>query len=156
MCGANVPLIYYSFPCDPDLRTAYFSTIAVLSAICAATTFHPLFRQPRLELVRVAIFGAVVVATFIPIVHGFVKYAAAEHFKRVALPGVLGTLGFNVLGGVVYAAKVPERWWPGRFDMWGSSHQLMHIAILLASGSYVVAVVGEFDYLHAHPGQCGQ
>ena len=33
----------------------------------------------------------------------------------------------SVVGGVLNALKVPERWSPGTFDYWGNSHQVMHI-----------------------------
>jgi adiponectin receptor len=32
----------------------------------------------------------------------------------------------------VYASKFPERWWPGRFDFIGSSHNLWHLGVLFA------------------------
>jgi predicted membrane channel-forming protein YqfA (hemolysin III family) len=28
---------------------------------------------------------------------------------------------------------VPERWFPGKFDIWGQSHQLFHILVLIAA-----------------------
>mmetsp|Transcript_13001 Transcript_13001/g.26368 ORF Transcript_13001/g.26368 Transcript_13001/m.26368 type:complete len:297 (-) Transcript_13001:658-1548(-) len=32
-----------------------------------------------------------------------------------------------VLGGIVYGLHLPERWAPGRFDLVGNSHQIMHV-----------------------------
>ncbi|KAK0631370.1 hemolysin-III related-domain-containing protein, partial [Immersiella caudata] len=31
-------------------------------------------------------------------------------------------------GSVVYGGKFPERRWPGRFDYWGNSHNIWHVA----------------------------
>ena len=40
------------------------------------------------------------------------------------------------LGSFVYATRIPERWWPGRFDFVGNSHNIWHVA------TAVSAVVG--------------
>lgn len=37
-----------------------------------------------------------------------------------------------VLGGVLGAMRVPERWMPGRFDLAGNSHQIMHVLMVAA------------------------
>lgn len=36
-----------------------------------------------------------------------------------------------VIGGLAYVHRVPERWLPGKLDLIGNSHQLMHIFIVL-------------------------
>ncbi|KFY08870.1 hypothetical protein V492_05839 [Pseudogymnoascus sp. VKM F-4246] len=41
-------------------------------------------------------------------------------------------------GGSV--AKVPERFAPGRFDVWGSSHQIFHVCVLLGAASHLTGV----------------
>ena len=35
--------------------------------------------------------------------------------------------------GVVYALQAPERFWPGRFNFWLHSHQLMHVSVSLGT-----------------------
>jgi len=35
-----------------------------------------------------------------------------------------------VLGALIYASQVPERWCPGAFDYFGGSHNLWHFAVL--------------------------
>lgn len=41
-------------------------------------------------------------------------------------------LGLFVLGGVLSATFVPERWAPGRLDLVGNSHQIMHVLVVAA------------------------
>ena len=31
-------------------------------------------------------------------------------------------------GAIIYANRVPERWFPGKFDLWLHSHQLFHVS----------------------------
>jgi len=37
-----------------------------------------------------------------------------------------------ITGGVTYAVRVPERFFPGRFDIVGQSHQILHVAVIVA------------------------
>jgi adiponectin receptor len=37
------------------------------------------------------------------------------------------------LGSIVYGAKFPERRWPGRFDYFGNSHNIWHVATAIAA-----------------------
>ena len=45
-------------------------------------------------------------------------------------------------------ARVPERLSPGSFDIWGSSHQIFHILVVLAAASHLVGLMKAFDYEH--------
>lgn len=38
----------------------------------------------------------------------------------------------SLVGGVVGAIHVPEKWFPGQFDMWLNSHNIMHVLVVLA------------------------
>ena len=84
-----------------------------------------------------------------PVLHG-VKLYGIEHLQRsiglnwVVLQGVL-----YIAGAGLYAARVPEKWAPGRFDIWGSSHQIFHVLVLLAAASHLVGLVMAFDYHHS-------
>jgi adiponectin receptor len=44
----------------------------------------------------------------------------------------LATFATLQLGGSVFAAGFPEKHFPGVFDLCGFSHQLMHVAVLVA------------------------
>lgn len=44
--------------------------------------------------------------------------------------------------------RIPERLAPGTFDIFGSSHQLFHVAILCAMYSHVTALLQGFTTCH--------
>ena len=46
--------------------------------------------------------------------------------------GSVTTLGLITMGSYVYNYKVPECWSPGRYDLWGHSHQIWHVCVFLA------------------------
>lgn len=49
----------------------------------------------------------------------------------------------------------PERALPGKFDIWGSSHQLFHFCVVVAAGTHLYAMSRAFDHHHTIMGsQC--
>ncbi len=36
-------------------------------------------------------------------------------------------------GAIIYAMRIPERFWPGRFDIFGASHQIWHVFVFTAT-----------------------
>mmetsp|Transcript_18304 Transcript_18304/g.50460 ORF Transcript_18304/g.50460 Transcript_18304/m.50460 type:complete len:113 (+) Transcript_18304:470-808(+) len=54
-------------------------------------------------------------------------------------------------GGVLNGTRLPERWLPGRFDLWLNSHQIMHV--FTAGAQLCILWGGGADYRHylAHP-----
>lgn len=37
-----------------------------------------------------------------------------------------------IFGGVIGALRIPEKWFPGKFDYWFNSHHIMHVLVLVA------------------------
>lgn len=118
-----VPIIYSWLPCQPWPRGAALglygglSLLALRSAVSAASSARRLAAFAGPALFRLLVLG----------------------FRAAGLgggaPGALSCYGrmdaLALLGGAVNAARVPERWSPGRFDYWGNSHQLMHLLVVL-------------------------
>lgn len=69
--------------------------------------------------------------------------------KTVSLNWVLLQGALYIIGAGLYAARFPERVRPGKFDIWGSSHQLFHILVVLAATAHLVGLVKAFDYEHS-------
>ena len=44
--------------------------------------------------------------------------------------------------------RIPERLAPGKFDIWGSSHQFFHIAVLCGMYTHVTALLQGFTTCH--------
>jgi len=71
-----------------------------------------------------------------------------EHSREAAEWSMRSTLvGFIAM--IVYSSKLPERWYPGRFDLVGSSHNLWHVLGALSPLIwiwYVAPAVFEWRY----------
>ncbi|KAK7953202.1 hypothetical protein PG988_013896 [Apiospora saccharicola] len=159
MWGSTVPLAYYHFgePC----RHMHISTAAMtygvvttaLAMLCSFATFHPGIGGPRLGHARAVLFAAFGVGSFlVPVGHGVWAYGWAEQSRRLGLPWIGLTVLCNGVGVVLYAFKIPEKWYPKVFDIFGASHQIMHIMVVFAALAYSQAVLAAFDYRHSGRG----
>jgi predicted membrane channel-forming protein YqfA (hemolysin III family) len=53
----------------------------------------------------------------------------------------LASFGSYVVGFIFYALQLPEKRWPGRFDLIAHSHQIWHIFVFTGAYIYYVAVL---------------
>ncbi|KAF2149646.1 Hly-III related protein [Myriangium duriaei CBS 260.36] len=154
MWGATVPLIYYGFVCDPHLRWVYWSLQTISALGTSAFTLQPGFNDPSLKLLRAKTFGAFALSSLIPIVHAIARYGWHVQVRRMRLYWVLTTLTFNITGATAYAFKFPEAIFPRKFDLFGSSHQILHIAVIFAGVAHMFGILQAFDFLHGPANTC--
>ncbi len=50
-----------------------------------------------------------------------------------------------ILGAIIYIARFPERYYPSKFDIWGSSHQVWHFMILTAAAIHLYASIDYYN-----------
>lgn len=127
------PLVYYTFLCDPFPLSLYLGFITVSGAAAVAVSLLPVFESPGLRWARAALFACMGASGLVPIAHKLLVFGARpEAVQTTGYEMAMG--GFYLAGVVVYGARVPERWMPGRFDLVGHSHQLFHALVI--AGAY--------------------
>eukprot|EP00184_Porphyridium_aerugineum_P006582 CAMPEP_0184699832 /NCGR_PEP_ID=MMETSP0313-20130426/5941_1 /TAXON_ID=2792 /ORGANISM="Porphyridium aerugineum, Strain SAG 1380-2" /LENGTH=456 /DNA_ID=CAMNT_0027158961 /DNA_START=364 /DNA_END=1734 /DNA_ORIENTATION=+ len=50
------------------------------------------------------------------------------------------------LGFIIFGLRLPERWIPGKVNLWGHSHQLWHICVTAASSVWLVALLQFYEF----------
>jgi adiponectin receptor len=58
-------------------------------------------------------------------------------------------MGLGILNGTgtaIYTLRIPEKWYPRQFDIYGASHQIMHVLVICGALSHTVGLVKAFDY----------
>ncbi|KAF2432338.1 HlyIII-domain-containing protein [Tothia fuscella] len=146
--GSFVPSIYYGFQDDPVLIQRYWIMITTIGAATAITSISPQFRTPSWRPFRAAMFVAMGLSAVIPVIHGAFIYSLSHLSDTMALPYVVAQGILYIIGAGLYAARFPERMAPGSFDIWGSSHQIFHVLVLMAAATHLYGLVGAFDYRH--------
>jgi len=150
--GSFIPSIYYAFYCDPFWYRIYWAMISSLGLACAVMSVTPKFRTPTWRPFRALMFVGMGLSAIFPVLHGLSRWGIESMQNRIGLSWVVlqGTL--YIAGAALYAARIPEKWYPGQYDVWGSSHQIFHVLVVLAACSHLVGLLKAAD--HARSGTC--
>ena len=127
-----VPPVVYGFECAPAVRNFYLTSTSLLGVAVLVVSMVPFFQAPRFRALRATVFTGLGGWGVAPAVHGLLLHwhepAMVAAFCHYAAMGAL-----YLCGAIIFATRVPERWAPGKFDVWGHSHQLFHVAIVAAA-----------------------
>ena len=66
---------------------------------------------------------------------------------------IMGAL--YITGAVLYAARIPERFMPGKCDIWFQSHQIFHVLVIIAAFVHYHGMSEMAIYRLTQQGQCG-
>ncbi|KAF3792182.1 Heptahelical Transmembrane protein [Nymphaea thermarum] len=127
------PPVYYSFMCYPFFCNLYMGFITILGVASVIVSLTPAFQKPEFRTVRARLFSGMGMFGIAPILHKLILHW--NHPAAIHTTGYEALMGASYgLGALVYAARIPERWMPGKFDIAGHSHQLFHL--LVVAGAY--------------------
>ena len=107
---------------------------------------QPRFRLPSSRLVRSLSFAVLGLSAFIPAVHGVLVNGWETQNQRMSISYFIGLGLLNGTGTMIYAMRIPEKWYPKTFDIYGSSHQIMHILVVLGAFSHAIGLIKAFDH----------
>ncbi|KAL6459639.1 hypothetical protein MHYP_G00313980 [Metynnis hypsauchen] len=146
--GSFVPWLYYSFYCSPQPCFIYLIVVCVLGLAAITVSQCDFFATPQYRGVRAGVFVGLGLSGVVPTLH----FVITEGFLRATTMGQMGWLflmaALYITGACLYAARIPERFFPGKCDIWFHSHQLFHI--LVVAGAFVhfhgVSNLQEFRY----------
>ncbi|KAF2153714.1 mPR-like GPCR protein [Myriangium duriaei CBS 260.36] len=157
--GSFVACLHFGFPDDlppsaPEgwvdvgrsRRRAYETMISSLAVVCTVVSVTPRFRTPAWRPFRASMFVAMGMSAVFPVAHGWAVYGREQLERQMSVGWVALQGGLYVLGAGLYAARIPERFAPGRFDLFGASHQIFHVLVVLAAGSHLVGLLKALDY----------
>ena len=106
MWGSTIPSVYYGFYCHPNLQKAYCINVSVLALFCVIATLHPNFRHPTIRPYRAAMYSALGLSAVVFITHGIWLDGWEIMRRRMSVDWMASMAGFNLVGAVVYAARV--------------------------------------------------
>ncbi|XP_019350060.1 adiponectin receptor protein 1 isoform X2 [Alligator mississippiensis] len=129
--GSLVPWLHYAFECAPCPRRLYQGLVCALGLAAARTAHGPCFSTPPYRAVRTGVFAALGLSALAPALHLAAEGGAAR------LGGLVAPALLYALGAALYAARVPERFCPGRCDIWFHSHQLFHVLVVAAAVAHL-------------------
>ena len=132
--GSCYPPYYYFFYCEPKYRTFYLTFVTTLGLTTFGLCLTDGFNLPDKRILRGSSFLTFGICSGIPIIHFLIVGESLKGYNNDIrfLYWHLGGITY-VIGAILYLIRFPEKYFPGKFDIFGSSHQLLHIAVLIAS-----------------------
>ncbi|GAU93702.1 hypothetical protein RvY_05600-2 [Ramazzottius varieornatus] len=131
--GSFVPWLHYSFYCHQLEKYTYIGIISVLSTSCIVVSLWNKFSEPAFRPIRAFIFSCLGASGVVPTLHYTIANGWEKSVNEGSLYWILTMGALYLLGALCYAARVPERWYPGQFDIWFHSHQIFHVLVVLAA-----------------------
>ncbi|KAK3752119.1 hypothetical protein QZH41_011384 [Actinostola sp. cb2023] len=133
LCTCYIPSVYYAFYCHETLQTLYLTGVCLLTLLTLILQAHPHFLSSSWSFKRLLLFCTLVAYGLIPATHWvFLNGGFVREIVRLFIPKVAGMYILGILALLFYALKFPERYFPGKLNYIGSSHQLWHIIVVIA------------------------
>jgi len=146
--GSFFPAIYYAFFCDARLQLFYLALIAVSGGGAAYIVLSPEYSKPTHRGARTKVFVALGLSAVLPVSHNLLRHGLHTLRGERGLDWLVASGAMYIIGALLYANRIPERFSPGRFDYVFASHQIFHVLVVLAALSHYAAVLTDLHHWH--------
>ncbi|AGO11259.1 AaceriACL002Cp [[Ashbya] aceris (nom. inval.)] len=148
--SSMISQMYYGFY-DSTAMFSVFSTVTIsLGLACAVVSLSSHFRSREWRPYRAAIFTAFGLSGLLPIITSCFYYGPMETWTRIQLKWLTLEALLYISGAVLYGVRFPERLAPGAFDIWGHSHQIFHVLVVIAALCHLRALLSCYKHVHSN------
>ena len=153
IAGSCFPPYFYFFNCEPFLCYAYLTFISVFAISVFLFSLTPGFHTPQRRTLRGSLFLSLGISAGIPIMHLMLFRSSIKGFESSPrlMFWVIGGAAY-IIGALIYIKRIPEKFYPGKFDIFGSSHQFFHLFVVVG---VITHYIGSLDaYFYRVENQC--
>jgi adiponectin receptor len=125
-----VPWCWYIFD-GGYVYYLYITFSGIISVICIFMGTIDKLKEPVYRHLRTFCFCLLGFTGLAPTIHAYIIYYKEYHVLWAIKYNMLQLL-CNIIGTVLYSSRIPERWFPGRYNLIGHSHFIMHILVIIA------------------------
>ena len=130
--GSHITYMYYVFYCQIYHRLTYTISAAFLGMFTIMVSMLERFGRPQYKATRASGFvslGFLCISPYACLaVQNGVEYAIPRGLYHALTADVV-----SILGGLIYATRIPERFAPGRCNILFQSHQIMHLLVVVGA-----------------------
>ncbi len=119
---------YTAFYCEPVSRWIYIIMTATLGVAGVILPWHPTFNRADMNWARVAFYVSLAATGFAPVFQ--LSWTRGSEWSWYFYAPIIKSITVYLVGAIIYAGQVPERWLHGWFDYVGGSHNIWHLAVL--------------------------
>lgn len=132
-------MTYFFWYCRPDIGTLWFGVYVLLMPIMWSQPYFPAIFKSK--LIRAVIHILVAFLASFVYLHYYLVNGRIDPLHSMTLRCIINVGFSGVCGAFIWASKIPERFWPGKFDFIGHSHNIWHIM-----GTIVMYLCRNFVY----------
>nr|XP_019014717.1 uncharacterized protein I206_00803 [Kwoniella pini CBS 10737]OCF53498.1 hypothetical protein I206_00803 [Kwoniella pini CBS 10737] len=137
--GSIIPIVHYAFLTEPFWRRVYTGGILTIGMITA-------LRYRRKIILRTLTFLILGGSAIIPILHVILQTGFKNACEELAIQWTIIAGVLYILGTLIYASRYPERMYPGKFDIYLSSHQIFHTLVVFGIICQYIALEKTISY----------
>lgn len=128
--GSMIPALYYGFYEYFEVFKVYITIGGILCVLSIIVSMWDKFGEPRYRSFRAMVFLCFGLSNIVPGIHWYIILDSRlfTAFGMFILQGIL-----YVIGSLLYANRIPERFFPGKCDYWFQSHQIFHVLVVMAA-----------------------
>ncbi|XP_060878630.1 progestin and adipoQ receptor family member 3-like [Metopolophium dirhodum] len=130
LLGIYLSGIYYAFWCHPVHRMFYLSTVFFIFVTVMGLQLPKLKASDNLKMISFvcwAAYGVIPTCHWVIIMGGWENPIVAKLLSRILNMYLISGLAF-----LIYVTRMPERFFKGKLDYIGSSHQWWHFLVVIA------------------------
>jgi len=143
IAGSYTPGLYYAFICYPFFQKFYGIIVGSLLVISTIVNNMNRCSGEKHHSFRSFLLASIVFFAVVPTCHWLI---ISDSFQYELLSGRLfAMLGFYGLGFFFYSSRIPEKWYPGKYDIWLHSHQLWHVCVFLAAFAWEGSLINAYQ-----------
>ncbi|MCJ1313278.1 hypothetical protein MMC25_006955 [Agyrium rufum] len=150
--GNFVSGIHVAFYYEPGLQKMYWAMITILSLVTVGLVTNSKIKGREWRWLRTSAFVVTGLSGFAPIAHSLMRYGLQLSWEQSGLPYYLLEGVLFLCGALIFSMRIPEIIKPGRFDIYGSSHQIFHVLVVLAITTHLYGVLEAYEYNYNHRG----
>lgn len=146
--SSMISILYYGFSDNNAFFYGFSGLTLAFGIACSVVSLKERFRSREWRAYRALLFVAFGLSAVLPVIAGIIFYGVRETWSRIQLKWVLLEGVLYILGALLYGIRFPERLAPGYFDIWGHSHQLFHVLVVIAALCHLTALLGSYERFH--------
>ncbi|KAI8893648.1 hemolysin-III related-domain-containing protein [Globomyces pollinis-pini] len=155
LCCCHSRVLYYGFFCDPFYQILYCASIFTLGGLTMYVTLGHKFATAQYRWLRTGIFVLLGSVGIVPLVHHLARYGTEMAMESISTNYILVMASCYLLGAFIYGYRIPERWYPETFDIFGHSHQIWHCLVVLGAAIHFMGIYRMSIWWHEHNPMCG-
>ncbi|KAH7009372.1 hemolysin-III related-domain-containing protein [Microdochium trichocladiopsis] len=144
--SANAPMVLSDCPASRTCRDSTARLYAILISSSVVFIFGHNFGFSAFRKWRVLVYSISGLGSLASLLHSLQIKGWAVLVNHLSLGWLACTMSLNLIAAAVYASRIPERWFPYRFDLVGASHQIFHLLVLIATFTHLAGLLATSQY----------